>query len=160
MTALRLAPDSPWVQIDLAAPAPERAAKTVNRRWAAQGLQPDPHRAEVITGSVTRIVGALEAADVDEALLLYPAADEPVVTVVGLRALPAPPGLTLQALGDELSMPAEMLERPRKRSVIETPSGPAVRLVQRYREPLSTEVAEIRDHVAYGWLVAEHTRTT
>ncbi|MGH3871886.1 MAG: hypothetical protein ACRDSR_10305 [Pseudonocardiaceae bacterium] len=36
----------------------------------------------------------------------------------------------------------------------------ALRLVQRYREPVSAEVAEIRDHVAYGWLVTGHTRTT
>jgi len=35
-----------------------------------------------------------------------------------------------------------------------------VRLVQRYREPLSADVAEIRDHITYGWLVADHAQTT
>lgn len=136
------------------------AADTVGRRWAAQRLDPDPCRAEVIAGSVARIVGALGTAALDAALLLYPAADEPVVTVVGQRSFPAPPGLTLEALGEELCVPEEMLERPRQRSVVKTLAGPAVRLVQRYREPLSSDVAEIRDHVAYGWLVADLRQTT
>jgi hypothetical protein len=149
---LRLDPGSHWVQVDLDAPAREWAAETVRQRWALQRLAPDPHRAEVISASVARIVGTLANAAVDEALLLYPAADGPVVTVVGLRAFPAPPELTLEALGEELCVPEAMLERPRQRSVVETPAGPAVRLVQRYREPLSPGVEEVRDHVAYGWL--------
>ena len=74
--------------------------------------------------------------------------------MVGLRTFPASPGLTLDALGEELCVPEDMLERPRQRSVIETPAGTAVRLVQRYGEPLSPDAAEIRDHVAYGWLVS------
>lgn len=152
MTGLRFDPHDHWVQVDLAAQPREWAAETVTQRWAAQRLTPDPYRVPVITASVARIVGTLDAAAVDVALLLYPAADGPVVTVVGLRAFPAPPELTLDALGDELCVPEEMLERPRQRSVIETPAGPAVRLVQRYREPLSPGVEEIRDHVAYGWL--------
>lgn len=160
MIGLPLDPDGPWVQVDLAAQPQAWAADTVSRRWAAQRLDPDRHRAEVITGSITRIVGALNPAALDAALLLYPAADAPVVTVVGQRSFPAPPGLTLEALGAELCVPEEMLERPRQRSVVETSSGPAVRLVQRYREPLSPDVAEIRDHIAYGWLVADHAQTT
>ncbi len=152
MIGLRLGSDSPWVQVDLGAPSAEWATDTVSRRWAAQRLDPHPQRAEVITASIARIVEALSAADLDVALLLYPAANEPVVTVVGLRALPAPPGCTLDALGEQLCVPEEMLERPRQRSIIETPSGPAVRMVQRYREPLSPEVAEIREHILYGWL--------
>jgi len=152
MTGLRLDPDGHWVQVDLAAQPGAWAADTVNRRWTEQRLEPDPHRAEVITASVARIVGALD--DLDAAFLLYPAADKPVVTVVGLRTFPASPGLTLDALGEELCVPEDMLERPRQRSVIETPAGTAVRLVQRYGEPLSPDAAEIRDHVAYGWLVS------
>ncbi|MGH3773332.1 MAG: hypothetical protein ACRDRW_18375 [Pseudonocardiaceae bacterium] len=157
MTGPQLDPDGPWVQVDLAAQPREWAAGTVSRRWAAQRLDPDQHRAEVITGGIARIVGALDTAALDEALLLYPAADEPVVAVVGLRSFPAPPGFTLEALGEELCVPEEMLERPRQCSVVKTPTGPAVRLVQRYREPISPEAAEIRDHVAYGWLVAQTT---
>ncbi len=160
MTGLRLDPDSHWVQVDLAEQPREWAADTVNRRWAAQRLDPDPHRTETITASLTRIVGALEAADLHAALLLYPAADQPVVTVVGLRSFPAPPGLTLEALGEELNVPEDVLERPRQRSVIGTPAGSAVRVVQRYGEPLAPDgVVEIRDHVAYGWLVADRDQT-
>jgi hypothetical protein len=62
----------------------------------------------------------------------------------------------LDALGEELCVPEQVLERPRQRSVIETAAGPAVRLVQRYREPLSAGVDGIREHVAYGWLVTDH----
>ncbi len=160
MIDLRLDPDGPWVQVDLAAQPQEWAADTVSRRWAAQRLDPDSRRAEVIAGSVARIVGALDTTALDGALLLYPAADEPVVTVVGQRSFPAPPELTLEALGEELCVPEEVLERPRQRSVVKTLAGPAVRLVQRYREPLSADVAEIRDHVAYSWLVADHAQTT
>ncbi|MGH3831275.1 MAG: hypothetical protein ACRDRS_12655 [Pseudonocardiaceae bacterium] len=145
------------MQVDLAAQPREWAADTVRQRWAAQKLDPDPRRAEVITGSVARIVGALDTAALDEALLLYPAADGPVVAVVGLRSFAVPPGFTLAALGEELCVPAEMLECPRQRSVVETLTGPAVRLVQRYREPLSSNAAEIRDHIAYGWLFAQTT---
>lgn len=155
MTGLRLDPDDQWAQVDLAAPPRAWAGDTVSRRWTQQRLEPDPHRAEVITASVTRVVDVLDTADLDAAVLLHPAADQPVVTVVGLRSFPAPPGLTLEALGEELSVPEEMLERPRQRSVIGTPAGSAVRLVQRYRQPLSPDMAEIRDHVAYGWLVAD-----
>jgi len=154
MTDLRLDSDGQWVQANLAAQPQAWAAETVSRRWTEQRLDPEPHRSEVITASVTRIVSALGVAELDAALLLYPAADQPVVTVVGLRTVPAPPGLTLKGLGEELCVPEEMLERPRQRSVIETPAGTAVRLVQRYREPLCPGVEEIREHVAYGCLVA------
>ena len=153
MTDLRLDPDSQWIQVDLAAPPEEWAAETVSRRWADQRLDPDPHSAEAITASITRIVDAVDKTDLDAALLLYPAADKPVVTLIALRTFPAPPGLTLGALDEELCVPEEMLERPRQRSLVETPAGTAVRLVQRYGEPLSSDTAEIRDHVAYGWLV-------
>jgi hypothetical protein len=152
--------NSRWVQVDLTAQPRAWAADTVSQRWVAQRLDPDPHRAETITASVARIVGTLDTAVLDAALLLYPVADQPVVTVVGLRTFPAPPGLTLDVLAEELCVPEEMLERPRQRSIVETPTGRAVRLVQRYREPLSPDVAEIRDHVAYGWLIADPTQNT
>ncbi|MGH3886010.1 MAG: hypothetical protein ACRDSZ_05450 [Pseudonocardiaceae bacterium] len=160
MTSLRLDPDGHWVQVDLAAQPGVWAADTVSRRWTEQRLEPDPDRAEVITASVARIVGTLDTADLDVALLLYPAADQPVVTVVGLRTFPAPLGLTLDVLAEELCVPEEMLERPRQRSIVETPAGTAVRLVQRYGEPLTPDTAEIRDHVAYGWLVADRDQIT
>ena len=54
------------------------------------------------------------------ALLLYPAAEQQVVTVVGLRTFPATSGPRLEALGEELCVPEEMLELPRDRSVVET----------------------------------------
>ena len=57
-------------------------------------------------------------------------------------------------------MPEEMLEIPQDRSILQTPAGPIVRLVQRYREPLSPGVEEIRQHLVYGWLVAEGGDTT
>ncbi|MGH3693495.1 MAG: hypothetical protein ACRDRX_05775 [Pseudonocardiaceae bacterium] len=159
MISPRLDPGSPWVEVDLAAPQ-AWATDTVSRRWAAQRLDPDPRRVEEMTASLVRIVGVLGSAALDAALLLYPAADQPVVTVAGLRAFPAPPGCTLEALGEELCVPEEILERPRQRSVIETPLGQAIRLVQRYREPLSPEVAQIREHMAYGWLVLGSAQNT
>lgn len=159
MIGFRFDPNSRWVQVDLTAQPGVWAADTVSRRWTEQRLEPDPDRAEVITASVARIVGTLDAATLDGALLLYPVADQPVVTVVGLRTFPAPPGLTLDVLAEELCVPEEMLERPRQRSVVETPAGLAVRLVQRYGEPLAPDTAEIRDHVAYGWLVADRTQS-
>ncbi len=160
MTGLRLHPDTRWVQVDLAAPPRDWAADTVRARWAAQRLDPDPRRAEVITAGVARVVASLDLAGLGAALLFYPAANQPVVTVVCLRAFSARPEFTLDALGAELSMPEEVLERPCQRSVVETPAGPAMRLVQRYREPLDAGVDEIREHIAYGWLVADHDHTT
>lgn len=159
MTGLRLGHDAHWVEVDLPAEPEAWARTTVRDRWAACRRAADPERAAAVTASVARIVGSLDAAAVEAALLLYPAVDEPVVTVAGLRTFDAAPGLTLDKLGDELCVPAEMLETPRARSVVETPAGPAVRLVQRYREPLSPGVEEIREHVAYGWLVAEGSDT-
>jgi hypothetical protein len=155
VTCLRLHPGSQWIEVDLSAPLQAWVVQTVNDRWAAQHLDPNPERAEVIAGSIARIVGTLDTAAVEGVLLLYPAANKPVVTVVGLRVFPAPSGLRLDGLEEELCVPDEMLERPRHRSIVETPAGKAVRLVQRYREPLSPGVEEIRDHVAYGWLVAD-----
>ncbi len=159
--SVRLDHDAHWVEVDLRAEPQAWAAATVSRRWTAQRLHDDPERAEVITTSIARIITSLDAAELAAALLLHPAADQPVETVVGLRSFPAPPGLTLHALGEELCMPEEMLEIPRDRSILQTPAGPAVRLVQRYREPLSPGVEEIREHLAYGWLVPgnEHENT-
>ncbi|MGI9004031.1 MAG: hypothetical protein ACR2GH_20680 [Pseudonocardia sp.] len=154
MTDVRLDYDRRWVEADPNATPQAWAATTVRRRWAERQLGDDPARTEAIIASVARIVDSIDTTALQAALLLYPAADEPVVTVVGLRTFDAAPGLTLDALGDELCIPTEMLEVPRDRSVIETPVGPAVRLVQRYRELLSPGVEEIREHVAYGWLVS------
>lgn len=152
MTGVRLGPDGDWVDVDPGAARRAWAATTVSRRWAAARLDDDPARAEAITAGLARIVANLHTTALDKAWLLYPAADQPVVTVAGLRTFLAAPGLTLDALGDELTVPEQLLETPPDRSVIETPTGPAVRLVQRYRHPQSAGVDEIRQHIAYGWL--------
>lgn len=156
MTEVQLDHDNHWVEADLSIEPHAWAAATVRRRWGAQRLEDDLARAEAITASIVRIIGSLDATALEVALLLYPSADESIVTVAGLRTFDPAPGLTLDALGDELCMPEEMLEVPRDRSVLDTPAGPAVRLVQRYREPLSPGIEEIREHIAYGWLVTHH----
>lgn len=154
MTGPRLDHDANWVEVDLLAEPRAWAAATVASRWATQQAGADRDRIQAGTSSIARIVGSLDATALDAALLLYPVADEPVVIVVGLRSFAAAPELTLERLGDELCVPEQLLETPRDRSVVETPAGPAVRLVQRYHEPFSTGVVEVRDHVSYGWLVS------
>lgn len=164
MTRVRLGNDAhwsaQWVEVDLSAEPQEWAATTVSRRWAAQRLDGDPARIEAITASIARIVASLDAPTLKAALLLHPIPGEPVITVVGVCTVDAAPGLTLDALGDQLCVPEEMLETPRDRSLLETPAGAAVRLVQRYRESLAPGVEEIREHLAYGWLVADHAKGT
>jgi len=160
MIGMRFGHHTHWVEVDLNAKPETWARATVRDRWAAQRLDGDPARIEAITASIARIVASLDAPTLKAALLLHPIPGEPVITVVGLRTVDAAPGLTLDALGDQLCVPEDMLETPRDRSLLETPAGAAVRLVQRYREPLAPGVEEIREHLAYGWLVADHAKGT
>lgn len=70
--SVRFDHDAQWVEVDLSAEPRAWAAATVGRRWAAQRLNDDPARAEVITASIARVVTSLGVAELAAALLLYP----------------------------------------------------------------------------------------
>ena len=153
--SLQLDYDDQWVQVDLDADPEPWARALVGLRWAEEDLDPDPVRADAIVAGIAHILGGLENLNAGMAFLLYPAANDPVVTVVGVHAFDREPGETLDEVAQDLRFPDEMLEAPVEQSAVETASGPALRLIQRYREPLSPGVEQVREHVIYAWLLPD-----
>ena len=149
---LRLDYDDQWVEVDLDADPATWARELVEQRWAEEGLPADPGGVDVMVSAVSQLVGGLRDVNAGMAFLLYPAADGPLVTVVTVRAFDLEPGLTVDGLVAELSFPEQMLEEPTRRSTVDTASGRALRLVQRYREPVSPGVEQVREHIVFAWL--------
>jgi hypothetical protein len=50
-------------------------------------------------------------------------------------------------------VPAEMLEQPAVVETVETRSGSALHVIQRYREPVDAEVEQVQEHEAYAWIL-------
>jgi hypothetical protein len=149
---LRLDYDDQWVEVDLGADPASWAREVVEQRWADEGLAADPAGIEVMVAAVSQVVSGLSELNAGMAFLLYPAADGPLVTVVTVRAFDMEPDLSPDGLAAELSFPEQMLEQPIDRSTVDTASGPALRLVQRYREPVSPGVEQVREHIVFAWL--------
>src|SRR5689334_51632 len=75
-------------------------------------------------------------------LFLQPVAAEPVICSV-------------TDLLEEFRLPEEMLEQPVAQETIQTPAGPAVHLVQRYRAPVNPEYELVQEHEGFVWRVSD-----
>lgn len=154
MTTLRLEYDGLWAEADLDADPMPWARSLVLNRWQEEGLPPDEARAEELAEALAKVLIVLGSEDPPPVLvmLLYPQADEAVVTVVTLRYQELRSAVSLEDVAEELRLPVEMLEQPAEEELLETPSGPALRIVQRHLSPVEPEVEQVQEHVAYLWV--------
>jgi hypothetical protein len=86
-------------------------------------------------------------------LFLYPVADEPVVTSVKIRAESLVDSMTLDEIADDMRYPAQMLEQPTVEEAVETRSGQALHMVQRYLDPVDPELEMVMEHEVYAWVL-------
>lgn len=87
------------------------------------------------------------------AFLLYPNADQPIITVVAVRIETVDEPITMDEVADVLRMPAEMLEQPADEQVLMTSAGPALRLVQRYLAAVEPGIEAVNEGHAYAWVL-------
>jgi hypothetical protein len=151
MTTLRLDFGPVWAEADLEADPRAAARDLVLQRWQEQRLPIDAGRAQRVAGELARTLLVLRSENPPPALalLLYPKADESLVTVATLRAQGFGEILTRQDVVEELRLPPE-LAATTEETGIDTAGGPAVRLVQRHR-PGGTGPEQ--EHVVYLWLL-------
>lgn len=154
MTTVRLEYDGLWAEADLDADPAVWARALVLRRWQEEGLPPDRARAEILAEGLAPVLSGLAAEDPPPMLvmLLYPQADEAVVAVATVRYQELDTSLGLQEVAEEVRLPVEMLEIPADEQLLDTPSGPALRLVQRHLSPVEPGVEKVQEHVAYLWV--------
>lgn len=151
MTTLRLDFGPVWAEADLEADPRVAAQALVIDRWRAQRLPIDADRAQRVAGELARTLLVLRSENPPPALalLLYPKADESLVTVATLRAQGFDEPLKLGDVVAALRLPGE-LEPAAEEGELDTAGGRAVRLVQRHRSPES-EGEQV--HVVYVWLL-------
>jgi hypothetical protein len=151
MTTLRLDFGPVWAEADLEADPRTAAQALVVERWAAQRLPIDAERAQRVAGELARTLLVLRSENPPPALalLLYPKADESLVTVATLRAQGFGELLKPADVVEELRLPAEFGATVEEEE-LQTSGGTAVRLVQRHR-PDGAEADQ--EHVVYLWLL-------
>jgi hypothetical protein len=149
MTTLRLDFDPVWAEADLESDPLTAAQALVLERWKAQRRPIDAERAQRVAGELARMLLVLRTENPPPALalLLYPKADDSVVTVATLRAQAFDETLKLGDVVAELRLPPELAPVVEE-SELPTPGGPAVRLVQRHGSPGAEQ-----EHVVYVWLL-------
>jgi hypothetical protein len=155
MTSLFVDHTDDWIVADLDVDPLDWARGLVRRRAEEQNLRLEPDRIDLLAGVM---VPALELSRAEDpppvlVLFLYPQADQPMVASVKVRAEALDEGITLDELSDVLRVPAEMLEQPAVEELLETLSGPALHMIQRYREPVDAELEQVQEHEAYAWVL-------
>lgn len=155
MATVQLTHDGYWVPLDLEADPAVAAAEIVRQQWQIDEAPEDAERAAVIVSAVRGQLERYAAEDPRSALtlMLYPRADEVPVAVVSVRHDALDDPLDYDTIAEELSVPEPMLERPLEREIVETRSGPALRLGQCYRVPETPEEEQLYDQLIYAWLL-------
>lgn len=145
-----------WVPLDLESAPATAAAAVVHNRCAEEGLASDSERTAAIEALVRR---QLERYADDEqalvALALYPTADDFPVAFATARYEELDGSLDFDDIVEALAVPEPMLERPLEREVLETASGPALRLRQCHREPHSPAEEQVYDQLVYAWILGD-----
>jgi hypothetical protein len=110
--------------------------------WLADAMQP----------------ALLQVEDPPPAMILFlaPALTESHVTTVKVRAEAVDEDFTLAEIADDVRMPEEMLEQPIVEELVDTSSGPALHMIQRYRQPVNPEVENVLEHEAYMWILQDY----
>jgi hypothetical protein len=158
MTSLFLDHNDTWIVADLDADPLAWSRDLVGRRARQQGLELDPERVELLARVMVPALELSRSEDPPPVMVLFlsPFVDQPIVTSVRVRAEGLEETMTLEEFADEARFPAEMLDQPALTETVETRSGPALHLVQRYREPISPEEEQVKEHEAYAWVLDDY----
>jgi hypothetical protein len=144
-----------WVVADLEVDPSGWARDLVRQRAREERLSVRRKRIGLL---VRLIVDYLESSRAEDpqpvmVLFLYPVADEPVVTSVKIRAESLVDSMTLDEIADDMRYPAQMLEQPTVEEAVETRSGQALHMVQRYLDPVDPELELVMEHEVYAWVL-------
>jgi hypothetical protein len=144
-----------WVVADLEVDPSGWARDLVRQRAREERLSVRRKRIGLL---VRLIVNYLESSRAEDpqpvmVLFLYPVADEPVVTSVKIRAESLVDSMTLDEIADDMRYPAQMLEQPTVEEAVETRSGQALHMVQRYLDPVDPELELVMEHEVYAWVL-------
>jgi hypothetical protein len=155
MTTVLLDAAGPWVLADLDADPQTWARDTVRRRAADEQLDLPDERLELLARVLVPALTSARREDVPPIMVLFllPRADQPSVCSVSVRVEAVEAATTVGHLLAELRLPAEMLEEPALEEALETRSGRASHLVQRYRVPVNPEYEMVQEHEVFVWRV-------
>jgi hypothetical protein len=150
-----------WIVADLDQDPIAWARDVVCRRAAAEQVRLKPDVVEYLVEVMQPALRIAQDEDPPPVMVLFlcPRVDQPMVTSVKVRAEGVDPGLSLAELAEELRLPAEMLEQPAIEELVDTRSGTALHLIQRYREPEDAEVEQVYEHEIFGWLLEDEEGT-
>jgi hypothetical protein len=149
-----------WSPADMDADPVACSHELVRRKAQEEEARLEPAWAQSLASVM---VPAMELARTEDPppvmiLYLYPLVDEPIITSVKIRAYRLDEDvifedITFEDIATDLRMPAEMLEQPALEEMVDTRSGPALHVVQRYREPVDPHVEDILESEAFIWIL-------
>lgn len=146
-----------WVQADLDADPGQWALGVIWERAEQQQIELPDDQAELLADVMVPALEAAQKEDVPPVMLMFllPEADEPAVCSVSIRAEAVPSGVTVEDLMEEFRLPDEMLEQPSVEETVQTATGPATHLIQRYRAPVDVEHELVQEHEVFVWQMAD-----
>ncbi|GAB3271607.1 hypothetical protein [Kineosporia babensis] len=157
MASVELDYSDEWVLADLEAEPHQWAHQTIRRRAHEEETELPEDQAGLLAEVLMVSLAAARKEEVPPLMVLFlmPEADEPAVCSVSVRAEMLTPDITLEDLLEEIRLPEEMLEQPAQQDELETASGPATHLVQRYRVPVNPEYELVQEHEMFVWRLSD-----
>lgn len=156
MTQIAIAARPAWVLADLEADPADWSLATVRARAEAERLDLTAERAGLLADVLVPALRAARREEVTPALLMFllPEAGQPSVCSVSVRVEAVEESVGTGELLNDLKLPEEMLEQPALLEYVETLTGPAIHLVQRYRTPVDAEREAVQEHEVFFWHLA------
>jgi hypothetical protein len=144
-----------WLSADQDLEPLEAARALVRTQADRQKLRLPPERIDQLASVMMPALELAQDEDPRPVMVLFicPYAEEPIIASVKIRAEDLPNTPTLADLADEVRLPTEMLEQPATEEIIDTRSGPALHVIQRYREPADAHVEQVQEHEVFAWIV-------
>jgi hypothetical protein len=142
-----------WAEADLRGDADATGREIVHARWQEDDLKVDDARIDVLGNVIALAIRSFQEQDPPPvfAMLLYPDAEEPIVTAVAIRHEPVDEVTDLDEIAAQILLPPQMLEQPALTEFVETAGGPALHIVQRHLSPVAPGVEEVEEHEIFAW---------
>ncbi len=146
-----------WIMADLDVDPGAWAREVVRMRASEQKIRLGRRRVAELASLMVSTIELAQAEDPRPTLLLFlaPDAGQFAITSVSVRAEPVDDGVTLHDLVEQLKMPAEMLEQARVEETVQTRSGTAFHVIQRYRDPVDPGHEIVMESEAFGWILED-----